>query len=266
MIGFLVYYISDSFKYFYEKIIFMKKKHKAAVIFDWDMTLAHVMKDRPISVKLGALFQSNGLYFSTEEIEQAVITRQILIQNGKLKGKIDLQNRREIACFYKQLLSILGMGKTDIHFAYDLYKGYANLPTFLYEESRTTLLTLFNQGFPLGIITNNSSSARKVIENNIGDLIPSKSILISEEIGVHKPSKTIFLKMAARFNTHPHNCIFVGDNLNVDARASVNIGGYKCGIWIDRNNTGKELKLPDNIFRIQSLIEVVPITKQFLLN
>ena len=62
-----------------------------------------------------------------------------------------------------------------------------------------------------------SNLARPVIEDLVGDLVPSHHIIISEEIGVHKPAKTIYRRAASRVRTPPENCLLVGDNLTVDA-------------------------------------------------
>lgn len=230
-----------------------------AAAFDWDLTLAQIMENQPFSVKLATLFQSKGFQYSADDIEQAIQTRQLLIRKGKLKGKLEIQTRRDIAFSYKQILEILGEDYVKLRFAFELYSDFANLPTTLYEESRSTLIELLNQGFKLGVITNNSTSARKVIEKNVGDLVHSNCIIISEEMGIHKPSKKLFLTMAARFRTHPQKCIYVGDNLNIDANAAVKNGGYKFGVWLDRQNIGSKSILPKNIIRIKSLHDVVSL-------
>ncbi|NVN96619.1 MAG: hypothetical protein HXX18_15215, partial [Bacteroidetes bacterium] len=99
----------------------MRNNNRTAVIFDWDLTLAQSMGNLSASNKIAVLFQTKGLHYSHDEIEQAIQTRKKLIRDGKLIAKAELQTRRDIACYYKQLLTILGHAKVSMSNLYELY-------------------------------------------------------------------------------------------------------------------------------------------------
>ena len=144
-----------------------------------------------------------------------------------------------------------------------LYGTYALLPTYLFEDSRSTLNELQKQGYKLGIISNHSGAARPVIERLAGDLVPSRHIFISEEMGVHKPAKTIFRRAASRLRTPPENCLLVGDNLRVDAVGAIENGNYGSGVWLDRLENGSPAELPAGVTRITSLDQLPGILASF---
>lgn len=228
------------------------------VIFDWDNTLVQVMGNAPTSHKIAALFQTGGLSYSPDDVEWAINRRQQLLEEGKLQGKRQVQTRREVTNYYRQLLRILGSEKNDPSFAYGLYEDFAYLPVELYGDSLPTLEALYDLGFHLGIISNNSVTARRAIELHVGAFIERDHIIISEELGVHKPAKTIFLRAIAALGVRAENCAYVGDNLEVDAIGAVQNGGYRLGVWIDRSEgTQQDLSFPQGVVRISSLAEVM---------
>jgi putative hydrolase of the HAD superfamily len=125
-------------------------------------------------------------------------------------------------------------------------------------DTLSVLQELKQKGMTLGIVSNIAKSARKTIEEKVGDFIPPNYIFISEELGVHKPAKTIFRLAASRVKTLPRNCLYVGDNLNADAIGAVQRGGYGYGLWLDRKGTGGDKLLPRRVARISSLSEIIP--------
>jgi putative hydrolase of the HAD superfamily len=98
---------------------------------------------------------------------------------------------------------------------------------------------------------------RRTIDQLLGNIIPQHHITISEEVGVHKPGKTIFRRAVAKLRQKPTDCIYVGDNLDVDAVAAVQQGGFAAGIWIDRSNEETTVSLPPNIYRLTSLTQLI---------
>jgi FMN phosphatase YigB (HAD superfamily) len=229
------------------------------VFFDWDRTLAYIkIANGTLGERLARMFALADLPYTQSEIENALALYEKDAAAGRVPEiTVQMQRKRDIARFYKQLLDYLGDEDKSWPLMDRLYGTYALLPTYLYEDSRPTLNLLKQEGFKLGIISNHSTTARPVIERLVGDLIPPDHILISEEIGVHKPAKTIFKRAAARLKTDPSRCIIlVGDNLDVDAIGSVNTGGFCGGVWLDRLNKGAHYPLPEGIKRITSLYEL----------
>lgn len=231
--------------------------HIETVFFDWDHTLAYTKTPQNSLVeRLTWMFQAADLPYSQEEMGAAIQQFQEDVAQGKEKAINNPQTRREIVRLYRALFNYLGQKKRSWELYMRLYGTYADLPTFLFEDSRSILQLLGERGYKLGIISNHSSTARAGMKTLVGDLVPEEHLIISEEIGVHKPAKTIFRKAAARLGTPPGSCILIGDNLQVDALGAVNNGGFAQGIWLDRHNTGTEEELPSNVSRILSLAQV----------
>jgi putative hydrolase of the HAD superfamily len=229
----------------------------AAVLFDWDLTLARVLGDVSEGERLAALFRSQGVKCTPGEIEAVIVKNQ----NG-VKWEVPAQprkpqRRRDIINFYFRILSQLGYANRDWAFGNRLYSAHSYLPTFLYERTLPMLRSLQQKRLVLGIISNHSRSARTMIEKNVGEFIPPKHIIISQEVGVHKPAKTIFRHAIRRIGVPAAHCMFVGDNLVVDAIGAVEQGGFGRGLWIDRVGAGADLDLPDRVARISSLDQVL---------
>jgi putative hydrolase of the HAD superfamily len=232
-----------------------------AIFFDWDHTLAYTRTpSNTIGERLAHMFELADLPYTQNEIETALEQYQNDVAAGKIPALVQQQKRREIARFYGYLFDYLGEEDKSWSTMERLYGTYAQLPTYLYEDTRPILNLLRTQGYKLGIISNHSASARPVMERLVGDLIPANHIVISEELGVHKPARTIFRRAAARLRVQPSNClVLVGDNLHVDAIGAVDVGGFCGGIWLDRQNAGDDRPLPEGIVRISSLYELPPL-------
>jgi FMN phosphatase YigB (HAD superfamily) len=227
------------------------------VFFDWDFTLAYTKTAQDSrEERLAIMFQLSGLPYTQDDVEAALQKYDSDVEQGKVK-KIDKpQTRREIAALYAYMLDFLGHEDNGWDIQERIYRSYALLPTFLFEDSRATLQLLNEKGYILGILSNHARLARPVMERLVGDLIPSRRILISEELGVHKPAKTIFFRAAARVLTPPTNCLLVGDNLDVDAIAAVQRGGFGHGVWLDRKNENNGRYLPPSTSTINSLSQL----------
>lgn len=227
-----------------------------AVLFDWDLTLARVLGEVSEAERLLALFGSQGLTYTLGEVQAAMSK----YQNGlpRIAGQISkLQTRQDIISSYFQILTHLGHVERDWEFGNRLYDAHSHLPTFLYDDTRPVLQLLRQKGFALGIISNHARSVRPMIERYLGDFIPAKHIIISQEVGVHKPTKTIFRLATARLGISPSHCMFVGDNLAVDAIGAIEKGYFNRSLWLDRDETGAGRPLPDRVDRITSLHQVV---------
>lgn len=241
----------------------MKHNNITAVIFDWDLTLAYTLqKDLSLIERTAVLFQNEGVPFSVDQLRQARQKLLCDIATGKANGSITPQTKREIIYFYQQLLTRLDYPDTSQELAYRIYSAYGRLPTDLFEDVLPVLQNLSQQGIKLGVLSNHSRSVRQSIESLIGQYVPSNHITISEEVGVHKPSRTIFRLALSRLQVSAKQTIYVGDNLNVDAIGSVEKGGYRHGIWLDRKADPNVHDLPTNVSRIAHLAQVADFIGQ----
>jgi FMN phosphatase YigB (HAD superfamily) len=237
----------------------MTKRPITAIFFDWDRTLAHHgLSQSTLGERLTMMFQSADLPFTQAEIDAALHQYALDVELGKAKQIVSPQTRREIVSLYSYILDYLDHEKSwDL--LIQLYGTYALLPTFLYENSRKTLQVIIEKGFTPGIISNHSCSARPVMERMVGDLVPPRHIILSEELGVHKPAKTIYLRAASRVGIPPKQCLLVGDNLEVDAIGAVEKGGFGRGVWLNRIGCANDHILPPGVTCISSLNQLPAI-------
>lgn len=234
-----------------------------AVLFDWDMTMARVLGDTSSEARLQALFQWAGMEYSIDEIKTAVSTAH---QTINLNGYV-FQTQREIAQYYRDILCNLGEENTSSVVTNYLYDAYSYMPSVLYLDTLPVLRYLDQVGIKLGIISNHSRLIRPVIEGAIGDFVHSEHILISQEIGIYKPTPSIFLQAAAALELPPEACLFIGDNLEVDAIGAVEKGEFQMGLWLDREDAEKtttstslstsSYSLPPHVHRITTLADVI---------
>jgi putative hydrolase of the HAD superfamily len=230
-----------------------------AILFDWDFTLAYSLGTNiSHNARTAILFQKYGVACTEAEVAAAQAALKADIVRGSVAGSVRPQKKREIIHLYRELLRRLGHPDDSYEFAYEIYAGYGRLPHYLFNDVLPTLHQLQAKNFCLGILSNHSSSVRSTIDQLLGNVIPQHYITISEEIGVHKPSKTIFRRAAAKLRQKPANSVYVGDNLEVDAIAAVQNGGFAAGIWIDRSsNEETSISLPPNIYRLTSLTQLI---------
>ena len=237
----------------------IKQKGKiTAVLFDWDLTLAYTEGIDTYEERLQLIFQHAGLNYTVEEIEDAV--RDYQLDTGMLGQNLPesaLQTRQNIADYYRQLLVRLGYINENWTFYDRLYDVFAKIPSLLYKDSVPALQALKKRGLVLGIITNHSSLIRPVIDAHVGEYISSSHVIISQDLQVYKPDPAIFRHAARQIGILPENCLFVGDNLEVDAIGAVQRGGFAQGLWLDRKtNTAVLPHLPEHVHRITSLSQI----------
>lgn len=235
-----------------------RNRHITAVLFDWDLTLAHTTGIKTYSERLQAIFRAGGLDFPLAAVETALRSHRVdtaALKLPILPGKP--QTQKDIADHYREILWRLGYVNDDPAFFDYLYNVFAELPLALYDAALPTLQQLKQKGVSLGIITNHSRLIRPVIDQYVGGFVPSEHVVISQEQQLDKPSPAIFEFAASQLHTPPANCAYVGDNLYVDAIGAIQQGEYALGLWIDRKRNGEKRRYPENVYRITSLRQVL---------
>ena len=104
----------------------------------------------------------------------------------------------------------------------------------------------------LGLITNGNGEQQRSKIKSLGLDAFLSTVVISREVNVAKPEKAIFELASSQAGVHIHECVYVGDRLEVDALASQQAGMK--GIWLDRK--GKSDGKENGIQVIQSLEEL----------
>ncbi len=122
---------------------------------------------------------------------------------------------------------------------------------FLYYDVKDTLSKLKNK-YKLAILTNGSTTSqrRKLDTIDIYDLLDYT--LVSSEVNMKKPDIRLFEYIANKLNLKPNECIYVGDNYNIDVLGSRNAG--MTPIFISRNNESY-----DNVIVIKEISELLNI-------
>ncbi|HEX6986261.1 MAG TPA: HAD family hydrolase [Planctomycetaceae bacterium] len=91
-------------------------------------------------------------------------------------------------------------------------------------------------GHHLAVLSNGSVRQQRSKLERTGVLHRFSAVLVSEEFGTGKPDPEIFRAACRRVGRAPEECVYVGDRLGADARAS-SAAGMR-GIWLDRSRSG----------------------------
>ncbi|HXR64638.1 MAG TPA: HAD-IA family hydrolase, partial [Ktedonobacteraceae bacterium] len=136
----------------------------------------------------------------------------------------------------------------------------------LFPDTLSTLETLRQRGYILGVVTNRNYGGRPFHEDlqimGLLDYFEYQHMAISADLGIRKPHPEIFKYALGKLSVLPEEAAMVGDNLKAD------IGGAKelhmLGIWKARPTTRKESQhtkqediVPDLIIKdLQDLLEI----------
>jgi putative hydrolase of the HAD superfamily len=112
-------------------------------------------------------------------------------------------------------------------------------------------LTLLNAHYRVAVLSNGDQSQQqdKVDRTGLSGLL--ETVITSSVLGVSKPDPAAFTLAAARLGVAPATVVYVGDRLDVDARAA-SAAGMR-GIWLNR--TRSDAAAPD-VTTIRSLSEL----------
>lgn len=99
-------------------------------------------------------------------------------------------------------------------------------------DASGTVDRLLCAGVRLGALTNAAVAYQtsKLERTGLADRVPM--LVGVDTLGVGKPDPAVFLEACRRLGTEPARTAYVGDELDVDARAAVAAG--LVGVWLDR--------------------------------
>ncbi len=124
----------------------------------------------------------------------------------------------------------------------------------IYPDSEKVVNTLAAK-HPLCMITNGATDNQRNKIKKLPFKNRFKEIIVSGEIGHHKPSKVIFDKMAERMNKNPEEMIYIGNDYQKDI-----LGGKAAGwgtVWVERKKEEYDRSIPDWV--INELHELLSI-------
>ena len=130
------------------------------------------------------------------------------------------------------------------------------------EETRSVIIKLYEKGYYLGIISNNSIRNVEYILKREGIRKYFKKVIISEEIKERKPNLKVYIKAFEDIPKEEYSKIaFVSDELLEDL-LGVKVLGVKT-IWyeqeVDNKWKKKEEILMESDYKIKSIKEILDI-------
>ncbi|MEX2298319.1 MAG: HAD family hydrolase [Dongiaceae bacterium] len=81
-----------------------------------------------------------------------------------------------------------------------------------FPDMQQTLTTLRADGLKIGLVTNGETAFQTRSIEALGLNRMADAILISEQEGLRKPDRALFIRAADRLGVSPAACLFVGDN------------------------------------------------------
>lgn len=221
----------------------MMKKYKY-IFFDWGYTL--ISKFENVDDKINDILEKYNLQW--DDIFRKWKNYQILSSLGRVT-----ENEK-----YKDLSLILNVSEEDLK-KIDMLLLEANI---LDNETKETIIKLYEEGYYLGIITNNSIRNIEYILEREDIRNYFKKIVVSEEVKERKPNLKVYMKAFEEIPEEEYNKIaFVSDELLEDL-LGVKILGVNT-IWYEQNVENrwkkKEEVLLEPDYRIKSIKELLDI-------
>lgn len=214
------------------------------IFFDWGYTL--ISKFKNVDKEINDILSKYNLKWN--QIFKKWKSYQILLSLGRITEK-------EI---YNDLSLILNISKDDLEKIDNLLLE----SHILDEETKNTIIKLYEQGYYLGIISNNSTKNVEYILKREGIKKYFKKIIISEEIRERKPNLKVYLKAFEDISKEDYNKIaFVSDELLEDL-LGVKVLGVTT-VWLEQDIENewkkKEEVLIEPDYKIKSIKEIINI-------
>lgn len=216
------------------------------IFFDWGYTLINKFKN--VDNEINNILEKYNLKW--DDIFRKWKNYQILNSLGKITEK-------EI---YKDLALILNISEEDLE-KIDMLLLESHI---LDEETKNTIIKLYEKGYYLGIISNNSIRNVEYILEREGIKKYFKKIVISEAVKERKPNLKVYMKAFEDISKEEYgNIAFVSDELLEDL-LGVKVLGVKT-IWyeqeIDNKWKKKEEVLMEPDYKIKSMKELLNIVE-----
>lgn len=216
------------------------------IFFDWGYTL--INKFRNVDNEINNILEKYNLKW--DDIFRKWKNYQILNSLGKITDK-------EI---YKDLSLILNISEEDLE-KIDMLLLESHI---LDEETKNTIIQLYEKGYYLGIISNNSIRNVEYILEREDIKKYFNKIVISEEVKERKPNLKVYMKAFEDISKEEYSDIaFVSDELLEDL-LGVKVLGVKT-VWyeqeIDNKWKKKEEILMEPDYKIKSMKELLEIVE-----
>ena len=214
-----------------------------AVLFDFDETL----QDRTLAFEhyMDTFFDEYLPDLSKEEKEKRK-------EDMRVTGKGGYVNRID---WYNQLIDMWGWTDAppaeELAHHYDYKFGDHNV---IFKNSKPVMQELKNRGYIVGVVTNGPSYLQNHKMDTSGLREFCDIVVVSGDVGVHKPDPELFRYTAKQLNLKPEECIYVGDHPINDIQ-----GALAAGMKAIRMNFGwfKDQDLRPDVPVIEDIIDVL---------
>jgi putative hydrolase of the HAD superfamily len=227
----------------------------STVLFDLDSTLIEHTRDiQDLCRETFDVFKDQLASLSPKEFWEAFWPRNhdtwYMMVDGVLSG--------DVARLYA-FVNTLRAFEVDVSLAGPMledWEGRIIAATRLFDDTMPTIDRLRSASISLGIITNGYTTMqrRKVHFHGLDRLVDF--VLISEEVGVHKPSCAIFDLALASAGAAAHQALFVGDTPSTDITGARNAGLR--AVLMEYRMSWPEFQ-DDSVPRIKCLGELLPL-------
>ena len=149
-----------------------------------------------------------------------------------------------------EALKFFGLTKTPWHFEDEKP----------YEDAEHVLRTLYDKGYSIGVIANQSLGTEKRLEG--WELMKYiKLVVASAEEGVAKPDSEIFLRALSRADCLPENAVMIGDRIDNDIEPANKLGmktiWVKQGFAVYQKPMNEFQQADYAVDRLQDILEVL---------
>lgn len=231
----------------------MRLRPVAAVLFDVDGTLMD--DDHAVLLALTAFHAKYGSQLGLSITDLVARWKELLSLHFHryLAGEASMQEQRRARIRDLFAHCRPGLSPADADRLFADYEGDYRASWSAYADSLRTLAALSR--FPLAVLSNGDHAQQTAKLQKCGLASHFCEIVTSSEIGLAKPSSGAFVAACQRMHIPPEGCIYVGDNMDTDARASSAAG--LMGVWLDRNRS--RLDPGAGVWVIHSLVELPPL-------
>ena len=221
-----------------------------AIFFDADGTLVNHKECEKQALKY--VFDRIGIGYQNKY--QAVFrhAEQMIWDNESYNG-ISVARENVFTYRFKILFEELNISYNDYVMANDFFKiGLANAVALI-DNAIEIIEYLHNKNYLLCVVTNGLIKLQnpRVLNSKIGNFI--SHIIVSEEVGAHKPNPLIFHALLKKIRLNPCDVVMVGDSIKNDIKGAKNAGIKS--IWYNPEHMeNKTDVLPD--YEIANLLEL----------
>jgi putative hydrolase of the HAD superfamily len=209
------------------------------VLFDIDDTLV----DTASAFVVGLAKGFGSLVELTEELHTDVVRIWRADVGGHYRryvaGEVDMPTQRRARVL--EITRHLGVDDLDDEgfAAWDeRYRAAFAASWALFDDAHDCVLAAIEAGLAVGVVTNAPGEMQraKIAAVGLADVLPT--MVTVDTLGVGKPEPAVFLEGCRLLGTEPEATIYVGDELDIDARAAVEAGLR--GVWLDRPGRRRE--------------------------